>query len=158
MSVVAPEDHEVERTDWRERRRAQKAEALEAVQRQVASGELMIRTVTDPQEAARFGIDLEEVKRRREAEQAAVERKKRTAPLPRAKAGPADPKLVARLRDARAAEVAGQDPKAEVTLNGLMLAAFESMVASRIAEIVDLPENVVRNRLAAERRRRGDTR
>jgi len=152
-------DDDVRRYDVRQRltREEKRAEFEELVR----SGQVRVRTVSTPDEAQKYGIDLAQLQARREqAEKAASELKKRIGPLPRAKAAPADAALVAQLQAARAAELAAM-PRAvtrrrrreiEQPLDALMFEAFKTIVASQIALVLELDEAVVRNRL---RRARG---
>jgi len=152
-------DDDVRRYDVRQRmsREEKRAEFEELVR----SGQVRVRTVSSPEEALKYGVDLEQLRLRREqAEKVAAEPRQRTAPLPRAKAAPPDPALVAKMRAARVAEGAAM-PRAvtrrrrreiEQPLDLLMLEAFNTIVATEIAQVVELDEAVVRNRL---RRARG---
>ena len=172
MSVVAPEDHEVERTDWRERRRIELEERVAAFQRQIQNGELIVRLAT-PDERVKYGIDEHQERLARERQEAeanqrrvdderkeaarlsAKKRREEAAARRRAdaaarKQAPADmpAEMVARLR---AAAAAGQDARRAVL--GVLVGVADAclLTPTEMAAIVGLSRQGVQDRIERAR-------
>jgi len=150
-------DDDVRRYDVRQRlsREEKRAEFEELVR----TGQVRVRTVDSPDEAQKYGIDLERLRLRREQ----AEMPRQDGPGKR-HCVPPDAEMAAKLRAAHDAELAklrrlrykdgAARDRVRAELDGLLAEAFLTSTARQIAAVVGVAESTVRTRLAAERRRR----